>query len=232
MANLKEYLAHSCLRRLINTRLGGNRCVVRGRGNHLALTRALLTRVRIAVEGDDNRIEVGEGTRLANLDILVRGNGARLTIGAGCSIAAGKIKLEDDCCAVSLGDGTTVEDAYFGAYEGMCVEVGRDCMISEKVGIRSGDMHTLIDQSTGRRVNPSKSIWIGDHVWLARGVTVLKGVTIGANAVIGAQSLVTDDVPEDSLAVGSPARVIRQNVTWDRRRLAVAEGGSTRLGAS
>lgn len=58
-------------------------------------------------------------------------------------------------------------------------------------------------------------IVIEDNVWLGAGVTVLPGVRIGENSVIGAASVVTKDIPPNSVAVGSPARVLR-NVDPDR----------------
>ena len=51
---------------------------------------------------------------------------------------------------------------------------------------------------------------IGDGSWLGHGAVVLTGVTIGKHVVIGANSVVTKDIPDFSVAVGSPARVIRQ----------------------
>mgnify|MGYP001069470586 CR=1 FL=1 len=53
-------------------------------------------------------------------------------------------------------------------------------------------------------------IEIGDGCWLGGGVIVLPGVTIGPGSVIGAGSVVTKDIPENSLAVGNPCRVIRK----------------------
>lgn len=53
-------------------------------------------------------------------------------------------------------------------------------------------------------------ISIGDDTWLGAGVIVCPGVTIGENAVIGAGSVVTRDVPDQVLAAGNPARVIRE----------------------
>lgn len=50
---------------------------------------------------------------------------------------------------------------------------------------------------------------IGDNVWICAGAIVMPGVTIGANSVIGAGSIVTKDIPPDSLAVGNPCKVIR-----------------------
>jgi maltose O-acetyltransferase len=53
-------------------------------------------------------------------------------------------------------------------------------------------------------------IAIGDNVWLGGGVIVLPGVTIGENTVVGAGAVVTRDLPANVVAVGNPARVIRQ----------------------
>jgi maltose O-acetyltransferase len=62
-----------------------------------------------------------------------------------------------------------------------------------------------------RRAGPVKSapIVIGDGVWIAAGVTILPGVTIGAGSIIGAGSVVTRDIPERTLAFGTPARPVR-----------------------
>lgn len=54
-----------------------------------------------------------------------------------------------------------------------------------------------------------KPVYIGNDVWLGNGVTVLKGVHIGDGAVIGAGSVVTKDIPENAIAVGVPAKVIK-----------------------
>ncbi|MBO6082618.1 MAG: sugar O-acetyltransferase, partial [Bacteroidales bacterium] len=56
----------------------------------------------------------------------------------------------------------------------------------------------------------AKPVTIGNDVWIGGNVTILPGVTIGDNAVIGAGSVVTESIPANSLAVGTPARVIRE----------------------
>ncbi|RLP98694.1 sugar O-acetyltransferase [Micromonospora sp. CV4] len=56
----------------------------------------------------------------------------------------------------------------------------------------------------------AKPITIGDNVWLGGGAIVLAGVTIGANTVVGAGAVVTRDLPANVLAVGNPARPVRQ----------------------
>lgn len=52
---------------------------------------------------------------------------------------------------------------------------------------------------------------IGNHVWIGGGVIIMPGVTIGDNVVIGAGSVVTKDIPSNTIAYGSPCRVIREN---------------------
>ena len=56
----------------------------------------------------------------------------------------------------------------------------------------------------------AEDIHIGNHVWLAANVCVIGGVTIGDGAVIGAGSVVTRDIPPNTLAVGVPCRPVRE----------------------
>lgn len=60
-----------------------------------------------------------------------------------------------------------------------------------------------------------KSVMIGDHVWIGENCMILKGVSIGAGSVIAAGSLVTKDIPARSLAMGRPAKVVRENIEWE-----------------
>ncbi|MFZ4215887.1 acyltransferase, partial [Pantoea endophytica] len=55
-----------------------------------------------------------------------------------------------------------------------------------------------------------------DSVWLGENVTIQKGITIGKNSIIGSRALVTKTIPPGSLAVGIPAKIIRENVRWQR----------------
>ena len=78
--------------------------------------------------------------------------------------------------------------------------------------------------TVGHPVNPemrrymyADPVTIGDNCWIGAGAVICPGVTIGKNSVIGAGSVVTADIPADSVAVGSPCRVIRAINENDRK---------------
>lgn len=218
---LKAILVRSGLLRIWNRHLGGNRTRVFGAGNQIHIGRSLLTQTRIRIEGRHNLVTIGDGCRLHDLKIIVAGENLRVSIAEHCQLR-GKIKVEDTGSQISVGAGTTMENAYLGAYEGAGIGVGEHCMFSDQVGLRTGDMHSIIDSATGARQNPARPILIEPRVWLCRGVTVLKGCTIGENTVVGGNSIVTESLPPNALAVGSPARVIRTGIRWRRERVATS----------
>lgn len=86
------------------------------------------------------------------------------------------------------------------------ITIGDDCLIGHNVVIATLQHDIHPDRRADLIPAP---VTLGRNVWLGANVTVLPGVTIGDDAVIGAGSIVTKDVPAASIAVGSPARVVR-----------------------
>jgi acetyltransferase-like isoleucine patch superfamily enzyme len=87
------------------------------------------------------------------------------------------------------------------------IDIGDDVMIGPNVSIITSG-HPL-EPALRRAFVTAKPIVIERNVWIAAGVTIIGGVTIGENAVVAAGSVVTRDVPPNTLAGGNPARVIR-----------------------
>jgi len=92
-------------------------------------------------------------------------------------------------------------------YDMSGVDIGDEVMIGPNVNIITSG-HAL-RPSERRAYVEAKPIVIEEGVWIAAAVTIIGGVTIGENSVIAAGSVVTKDVPANSLAAGVPARVIR-----------------------
>ena len=92
------------------------------------------------------------------------------------------------------------------------IEIGSDTAIGDDVRIQDSDNHQILESGTAKEI--SAPIMIGKHCWIAKNVVILKGVHIGDGAVIGAGSVVVKDIPAGCLAVGNPARVVKENVEW------------------
>ena len=89
------------------------------------------------------------------------------------------------------------------------VTFGDDCFVGPNVSIYTA-CHSTDPVERNSRKEWAKPVSIGNNVWLGGNVTILPGVTIGDNCTIGAGSVVTRDIPSDSVAAGNPARVIKK----------------------
>mgnify|MGYP002375946327 FL=1 len=133
-------------------------------------------------------------------------------------------------------------EAYPPSGEGVVLRIGDDVQINDYVHITASESVVLEDRvllasriyisdtsqgdysadAPGAQSDPettakdrplaTKPVLIRQNAWLGEGVCVLPGVTIGRNAIVGANSVVTKDVPDNTIVAGNPARPIR---AWD-----------------
>ena len=117
---------------------------------------------------------------------------APLHINYGPGVSFGRdCFLNFGCTLLALG-GITIADGAF---------IGPHCVLAT-------EFHP--EEPARRHQLLTKPIVIGRNAWLGANVTVLAGVTIGENAIVAAGSVVTKDVPPDTVAVGTPARLLRK----------------------
>jgi acetyltransferase-like isoleucine patch superfamily enzyme len=138
---------------------------------------------------DEGRLELGEHVLFEPGVWITAPGDARIRIGAGSFLNIGVM---------------------VAAHE--LVEIGAHCMLANGCFVsdanhRYDDPDTPITWQGFTSRGPTR---IGDNCWLGAHVVVTSGVTIGERCVVGANSVVTSDLPPHSIAVGSPARVIKQ----------------------
>ncbi|WP_026924836.1 DapH/DapD/GlmU-related protein [Glycomyces arizonensis] len=89
------------------------------------------------------------------------------------------------------------------------ITIGEDCRIGPNVQLLT-PTHPLEPGPRRDGFEAARPITLGDNVWLGGGVIVCPGVRIGDNTVVGAGAVVTRDLPANVMAVGNPARVVRE----------------------
>jgi acetyltransferase-like isoleucine patch superfamily enzyme len=171
----------------------------------------------LVIHGTNCRLRVGRNVDLQMRIEIHRGvSNAIIDIADGC-ILRGVIRLvRGDGARIRIGERTTFNAVGISMHEAGEISVGRDCMLSTDIHMDVSDMHPIFDRRTGVRINPPQDIRLEDHVWLSTRVLVLKGARIGSGAIIGAGAMVAGAIPPHVLAIGSPARVVREHVTWER----------------
>lgn len=147
---------------------------------------------------NERYIHIGTGTMI----------GPQVTLSAG--MVPGQACLADpvvrigDRCLIGKGSGIV---GHFG------IDIGNDVWTGHHVYITDQNHgYEDITRPISQQSQPERAVTIGDGSWLGYGTVVLPGATIGKHVTIGANSVVTGHIPDYSVAVGSPAKVIRRYV--------------------
>jgi len=193
-------------------------------------------------EGQENVLEISPELRDLPLDLNIHFRGSRnyVRIGDNPQSQGALISLGDDCrveianqCTFgasqfhlfekgTLRVGFNVRfawDCQINMHEESLIDIGAESLIAGGTWLTTSDMHSVIDQETGKRINPPEDIIVGEHVWIAARASILKGATIGRDSIVAAFAVVTEGCPAGCILGGSPARIIKRGVNWDFERL-------------
>lgn len=179
--------------------------------NGFAFVHRLRNKIRI-----DKRTEldIAKNAKIVNCSIVVRGDGNKLVIADKAILRNSILEIMGNNCTIMIGRASMIGDqCYLSAKEeGINLVIEEDCGLSRHVKVMTSDGHPVFQE--GRRINPAGDITIQRHTWIGDNVTILKGVTVGNDSVIGINSTVVKDVPSHCVAVGNPAKVVRENIEW------------------
>ena len=161
--------------------------------------------------------KVGRNLSLPNGIPLVNGSHLKIILGDNVNIGRSTIGASKvfDNPVLEIGNNTSL---HYGCVISVAKEViiGDDCMISINCLIMDSDDHPLSPRKRLEKLPVDKGgvkpVKIGNNVWIGAYSTILKGVTIGNNSIIAVHSVVTTDVPENTIFGGVPAKLIMDNI--------------------
>jgi acetyltransferase-like isoleucine patch superfamily enzyme len=154
--------------------------------------------------------------RLKTDGLCFVGRGVKLEIGHTATLALGrwswvgqgtKIRVHEG--RVSIGAKSVLgQECTISAYQR--VEIGRECIVADRVMLIDFD-HGVVEVERPIRLQGiyKRDVRVGHNVWIGYGACILRGVSIGNNCVIGTAAVVTASLPDNAVAAGVPARVIR-----------------------
>jgi len=169
-------------------------------------------RNKIRVKGSVD-LAIASDAKITSCDISIKGNNNKLVIKDGVTIRHTQIELLGDNCFIEIGKNSIVgHGCYLSAKEGKSLHIKDDCMLSRNVKVMTSDGHPIYQNNS--IINQAKDVIINHNVWLADNVTILKGVVVGNNCIVGINSTLTHSIEPHTIAVGNPAKVVKEDVIW------------------
>jgi acetyltransferase-like isoleucine patch superfamily enzyme len=142
--------------------------------------------------------------------------GVTLEIGREARVVLGRWSWLGDGCKIRAHEGVVEigaksvlgQECTLSCYQR--ISIGRDCVIADRTMMIDFD-HGVVEVERPIREQGiyKRDVRVGHNVWIGYGACILRGVTVGDNAIIGTSSVVTNDVPDDAVVGGAPARVLR-----------------------
>ena len=169
----------------------------------------------ITFSGTNNILACEKGVTLQNTQLNFNANHSIIYLGASRAPYIVKIATHNNSVCY-FGRNSYINDTLtLILSEGRHILIGDECCISHGVWMRNADPHLIFSATNNTRINPSRSIYVGDHVWLGQNAMLLKGSIIHSGSIVGAMSLVAGKaIGSNSCWAGNPAVKIKDHIFW------------------
>lgn len=182
--------------------------------------------IEINVEGDNNEITLEEESFGKNsLKFSVHGNNNKIHIGKSFNCLGLNVEIGSKTAQINNAE-LNIEDKFtcckdvniIAAEQNIPIKIGKDCMFSNSITIRSGESpHVIFNKDTGKSFDRSRGVYIGNHVWIGEKVIMLKNASIADDSIVGAASVVTKKFEDKNVVIaGNPAKIVKKNINWAR----------------
>lgn len=158
-----------------------------------------------------SNLELGKHIFIGDQAIIIqRKESGHISLGDRISIFRNCIMDTGQDGRISIGDNSSLHhNTILKAYVSS-IEIGKGVMIAANCALYSYNHEMAPDRPMREQPLCSRGgIKIGDEAWIGTGVIILDGANIGAGAVIGAGSVVTGTIPDNAIAIGNPAKVVK-----------------------
>lgn len=183
---------------------------VRGENNVISIRPSDSLDLTLHVNGSNNVVEIERGFRAARLAIYI-----------GNHVPAHGVTLR-------IGESSSAEpDCRFYLYNsGNSLRIGRSCMLSNSIIIRTGESpHLIFDDETGGYLDVEGNVAIGDHCWIGERAYITKRAILPNDTIVAACAVVTRAFTEGkTMIAGNPAVVKRRAVRWVRNATMLEPG--------
>lgn len=118
------------------------------------------------------------------------------------------LNLRNSSSRLIIESNVSINNNFYVTSAGGTIRIGKRTLIGNNVSIFDSDFHSI---NPNQRLSSNfsiKDVIIGENVWIGNDCKILKGVTIGNNSIISINSVVKNNIPENCIAAGNPAKVI------------------------
>jgi acetyltransferase-like isoleucine patch superfamily enzyme len=149
------------------------------------------------------KFEIGKNAKLYLGRWSWVGNGTKIRVHEGEAYIGAKTVLGQECTISAFQH----------------VSVGRECIVADRVMLIDFD-HGVVEVERPIRMQGiyKRDVRVGHNCWVGYGACVLRGCTVGDNSILGTYAVVTKDIPDNSVAAGVPAEIIRKRKAPERLR--------------
>lgn len=181
--------------------------------NTILGTHPKISNSKIVFKGKGNILYCEDNVHLSNSSLVFNGDNSLIYLSNNRHLYLLNITVNHDSVFYMGKDNYINGKLTVILSEQKNVIIGSDGLFSFNIWMRTADPHLIYDSNTKRRINDSRSIFLGDHVWVGQSALILKGTQIGSGSIIGASSVVSGKMIESNTSyAGNPAKKITEDI--------------------
>ena len=186
-------------------------------GNRIEGTPQSMRSSKLVFKGQGNTLVIEDGVKMDNCEIVFNGDDSIVYLRRSRHICKLNASLNHNS-VLYIGRDTYMNGVlHVILSEQKHFFVGDEGLFSFDIWVRTADPHLIYDCDSMARINPSQSIYLGDHVWVGQSVLLLKGTQVDSGTIIGAGAVLSGKkIPHNAVWAGNPPKEIKSGIFWER----------------